>query len=77
MNVFRVRGMAFIPDNKKPDMDGESDAKTYSRVKLSRRKILKGDVLTLSNCVSDSLVRLAYIYSKMGHEMESRQGIGW
>jgi hypothetical protein len=31
MNVFQIRGMDFIPDNMKPDIDRESDAKTYSR----------------------------------------------
>jgi hypothetical protein len=31
MNVFQVRGMAFIPNNEKPDIDRESDAKTYSQ----------------------------------------------
>jgi hypothetical protein len=30
MNVFQMRGIAFIPDNVKPDTDRESDAKTYS-----------------------------------------------
>jgi hypothetical protein len=29
MNVVQVRGMAFIPANEKPDIDRESDAKTY------------------------------------------------
>jgi hypothetical protein len=29
MSVFQKRGIAFIPDNMKPDIDGESDAKTY------------------------------------------------
>jgi hypothetical protein len=28
MNVFHRRGIAFIPDNVKPDMGRESDAKT-------------------------------------------------
>jgi hypothetical protein len=32
MNVFGVRGMAFIPDKSEPDIDRESDAKTYTRV---------------------------------------------
>jgi hypothetical protein len=36
MNVFQMRGiygasMAFIPDNVKPDIDRESNPKTYSR----------------------------------------------
>jgi hypothetical protein len=31
MNVFQVRGMAFIPDNEKPDIDRESETKTYSQ----------------------------------------------
>jgi hypothetical protein len=32
VNVFQVRGgMAFIPNNEKPDRDRESDAKTYSQ----------------------------------------------
>jgi hypothetical protein len=31
MNVFRVRGMAFIPDKEKPDIDREINAKTSSR----------------------------------------------
>jgi hypothetical protein len=31
MNVFQVWGMVFKPDNKKPDMRRESDAKTYSQ----------------------------------------------
>jgi hypothetical protein len=26
-----MRGIAFIPDNVKPDIDRESDAKTYSQ----------------------------------------------
>jgi hypothetical protein len=30
MNVFQMRGIAFISDNVKPDIDGESDAMTYS-----------------------------------------------
>jgi hypothetical protein len=29
MNVFQMRGMAFIPDKLEPDIDRESDAKTY------------------------------------------------
>jgi hypothetical protein len=33
MNVFQVWGIAFIPDMEKPDIDRESDAKTYSRDK--------------------------------------------
>jgi hypothetical protein len=32
MNVFQMWGMTFIPDKMKPDIDGESDAKTYSGV---------------------------------------------
>jgi hypothetical protein len=32
MNVFGMRGMAFIPDKLEPDIDRESDAKTYTRV---------------------------------------------
>jgi hypothetical protein len=31
-NVFQMRGMAFIPDKVKPDIDRESDAKTYTGV---------------------------------------------
>jgi hypothetical protein len=31
MNVFQMRGIAFIPDNVTPDIDRESDTKTYSR----------------------------------------------
>jgi hypothetical protein len=30
-DVFQMRGIAFIPDNVIPDIDRESDAKTYSR----------------------------------------------
>jgi hypothetical protein len=29
MNEFQMLGMAFIPDNVKPDIDREGDAKTY------------------------------------------------
>jgi hypothetical protein len=32
MNVFRMRGMAFIPDKTEPDTDRESDALTYTGV---------------------------------------------
>jgi hypothetical protein len=32
MNVFRMRGMAFIPDKTEPDIDRESDASTYTGV---------------------------------------------
>jgi hypothetical protein len=32
MNEFQMRGMAFIPDKSEPDIDRESDAKTYTRV---------------------------------------------
>jgi hypothetical protein len=32
MNVFQVRGMVFIPYETKPDIDRESDAKTYTGV---------------------------------------------
>jgi hypothetical protein len=32
MNVFQMRGMAFIPDKVKPDIDRESDTKTYTGV---------------------------------------------
>jgi hypothetical protein len=35
MNLFQMRGIAFILDNVKPDIDRESDAKTQG-VKLSR-----------------------------------------
>jgi hypothetical protein len=31
MNVFEMRGIAFIPDNVKTDMDRESNSKIYSR----------------------------------------------
>jgi hypothetical protein len=30
MNVFQMRGMAFIPDKVKPDIDRESDAKGWT-----------------------------------------------
>jgi hypothetical protein len=30
MNVFQMRGIAFIPDNAKPGMDREIDAKASS-----------------------------------------------
>jgi hypothetical protein len=30
MNVLQVWGMAFIPDKKKPGINSESDAVTYS-----------------------------------------------
>jgi hypothetical protein len=30
INVFQLRGMAFLPNNAKPDIHEESDAKTYS-----------------------------------------------
>jgi hypothetical protein len=30
-DVFKVWGMAFIPDNKKPDINGESDTNICSR----------------------------------------------
>jgi hypothetical protein len=30
MNAFQMRGIAFIPDNEKTDIDRESDGKTYS-----------------------------------------------
>jgi uncharacterized protein (DUF486 family) len=30
MNVFQMWGIAFIPDKVKPDIDRESDTKTYS-----------------------------------------------
>jgi hypothetical protein len=32
MNIFQMQGMAFVPDNSKPDIDRESDAKTYTGV---------------------------------------------
>jgi hypothetical protein len=32
MNVFRIRGMAFIPDKLEPNIDRESDALTYTGV---------------------------------------------
>jgi hypothetical protein len=32
LNVFRMWGMAFIPDKLEPDIDRESDAKAYTRV---------------------------------------------
>jgi hypothetical protein len=31
MNVFQMRGIAFIPDNVKPGIDRERGAKTYSQ----------------------------------------------
>jgi hypothetical protein len=38
MNVFQMWGMAFLPNKSKPDIDRESDAKTYTGVNyLSRR----------------------------------------
>jgi hypothetical protein len=30
MNVFRMRGMAYIPDKAEPYIDRESDALTYA-----------------------------------------------
>jgi hypothetical protein len=44
--------MAFIPDNKKPDMGRENDAKTYSRGGTA----LTGDMMTLHNYVNDSYI---------------------
>jgi hypothetical protein len=32
MNVFRLRGMAFIPDKAEPNIGRESDALTYTGV---------------------------------------------
>jgi hypothetical protein len=32
MNLFRMPGMAFIPDKTEPDIDRESDALTYTGV---------------------------------------------
>jgi hypothetical protein len=32
MNAFQMRGMAFIPDKLEPDIDRESDAKTFTMV---------------------------------------------
>jgi hypothetical protein len=32
MNVFRMRVMTFTPDKSKPDIDRESDTKTYTRL---------------------------------------------
>jgi hypothetical protein len=32
MNVFQMRGMAFIPDKAEPNIDRESDASTYTGV---------------------------------------------
>jgi hypothetical protein len=49
MNVLKVRGMTFIPDNTKPDLPTH-------KVKLYGRKILKGDMVTLQNCVNVSYV---------------------
>jgi hypothetical protein len=54
INVFQVWSMAFIPVKKKPDIRRESDAKAFSRVKLSRRKVSKGDMVTLRNYVNVS-----------------------
>jgi hypothetical protein len=56
MNVFQMRGMTFIPDKEKTDLDRESDTKTYSRVELSRCNFKMGDTLTLHNYVNDSYV---------------------
>jgi hypothetical protein len=47
--------MAFIPDNVKPDMDRESDAKTYSRGETVC-KFWTGETLTLHNYVNDSYI---------------------
>jgi hypothetical protein len=61
MNVFQMCGIAFIPDNAKPDIDRESDAKTLVGthvVKLYRRNFKKWDTLTLHNYVNDSYVYL-------------------
>jgi hypothetical protein len=56
---FRCGAMAFIPDNEKPDIDRESDAKTYSG----------GETVSLDVNVKRGMwlmiltPRLAYIYS--------------
>jgi hypothetical protein len=31
MNAFQMQGITLIPDDVKPDIDRESDAKAYSR----------------------------------------------
>jgi hypothetical protein len=38
MNVFWMRGMAFIPDKTKSDIDRESDATTYTGVHCLHRR---------------------------------------
>jgi hypothetical protein len=64
IHVFQMRGTTSIPDNVKPDIDGESDAKTYS-LGLNCLDIIfkRGDTLTLHDHVNDLTSRLAYIYS--------------
>jgi hypothetical protein len=55
MYIFQVRGMTFIPDNAKPDIDRESDAKTYSTVELSKRMFWNGGYVDLLHSfVNDS-----------------------
>jgi hypothetical protein len=65
MNVFQMRGMAFIPDKVKPDIDRESDAKTG--VNCLNIIFKRGYVdLTLLVYIASLMIltsRLTYIYS--------------
>jgi hypothetical protein len=65
LNEFiQMRGMTFMPDKSKPDIDRESDAKTYTGVNcLHRRNFKMGDTLTLHDLFDILILMLTYIYS--------------
>jgi hypothetical protein len=63
MNVFQMRGMAFIPDKSKPDTDQESDAKTYTGVNCLEvifKQGIRWPYLTMLDILISVLM---YIYS--------------
>jgi hypothetical protein len=63
MNVFRIRGMTFIPDKTEPDTDRESDASTYTGVHCLDVIFKTGDMLALLTMLDNLTSRLAYTYS--------------
>jgi hypothetical protein len=62
MNVYQMRGIAFIPDKVEPDIDTESDAKTYTGANclnvIFKQRICSPYLDRLMILTS----RLAYIY---------------
>jgi hypothetical protein len=65
MNVFRMQGIAFIPDKSESDTDRESDTKTYTGVNCLIVIYKLGDTMTLSTTLE--LLISTYVNAYLFH----------